>query len=194
MKKLFFLSALTLVCLTANSQDDKTLVKTLDPGSCTGVVMAFNYPTTGEEWQESTVRVLLDVKLTNGNSQVLQQLVKVGRYNIEGTIKDGKYVIDVPGLKKDVTVQGQKMVEEIKVTVYVPTNFALNNQAGQALEVESVLAKKLASNGLAAKGKPFFKPLDMQVKFTVTSENAATSADVMVGGVPLDELLKQASN
>lgn len=194
MKKLFFIGFSFLAAISLKAQDDKTLVKTLDPGSCSAVVMAFDCPSKGEEWQESTVRVLLEVKLSNGNSQVLQQLVKVGRYNIEGAIKDGKYVIDVPGLKKEVTVKGVKMSEEIKATVYVPTNFSLVNVAGQPLQVESVLAKKLADQGLAAKGKPFFKPIDMQVKFTVANETDATASDVLVGGVPLADLVKLAAN
>ena len=195
MKKIVMLLALStfLVDLAFAQVENKTLVKTLDPGASNAIALDFEFPSKGEEWPESTVRILLEINLKSANTSVLQQLVKIGRYTIVGEQKEGKFVIGIPGLKKDLNYKGQKLEESVQVHLLVPAGAVVNNNSGSTVQIESTLAKKLAAQGLATKGKPFFKPIECEVKLIGNDAAASMSlSDIVIDGVTLQELLKKA--
>lgn len=145
MKVFSFLAALFLISSSVFAQEsDKTLVKTLNPEECPNVQIDIkNKGMSAEPWDEGTIRVQLEVK-ANIPSAVLAQLVKAGRYSIDGS-KDGEtYIVSAPNLEKSITIGGKDLEEEIKITVQTPGYFALN---------DGVLSKDINVEELAARGE-----------------------------------------
>lgn len=169
---------------SAQADGEKALVKTLDPKSAESLVMDVNFPVNGQEWGEPTVRVLLEIHGSNVNVKVIEQLVKAGRYSVEGALVDKKFVISMPGLKKEVTYQGVKVTEQLKATLFVPSGFDVAKADGDKMVIESQLAKKLAIQGLAARGKPFFQPVDCSIQIScATTDNDFKPEALLMDGV-----------
>jgi hypothetical protein len=135
MKVLSFVALfLSFVCF-ANAQtpenSDQTLVKSFDAESSTNVVIDFKTSEINPQpWDGQSFRVEMIIK-ANMPIQVLQQLVKAGRYSLEGT-KDGEsYIVSAPNLSKTVTVRDRTLEEEIIISIKTPGAFALS---GNSLE------------------------------------------------------------
>lgn len=188
----FFLLAFTAMAFVSNAQnDDKSFVKTLNPGVSNTIVMDVKFPVNGKQWEESSMRVLLYVSLENANESVLKQLVQLGRYNVEGRVEGDKYIVDVPALSKEVTIKGAKLIETVKAEIYVPGGILVANVEGETIQVESERFKQLQSAGLAMKGAPIFKPFDCEVNFTTQQSSEAISPDdIMIDGQKLSALPK----
>jgi hypothetical protein len=184
----FLITCSVLFSLGLQAQDQKTLVRTLDPANCNSIVLDFGFPVNGEEWDQNTMRVLLEVKLLNGSEQVLSQLVKVGRYTVEGRIEEGRFIVYAPSILKEVTFKGVKMEEEFKASIFVPSNSEVTKMNGEKVQVESILAKKLAAQGLAQKGEPVFQPFEVSIQFSAALPDEAdfTPADILIDGQPIE--------
>ena len=186
-----FIATMFAVGVLSAQDDDKTLLKTLNPENSNAVVLDFAYTTKAEEWKEPNIRIMMTVKLTNGNDNVLKQLVQVGRYNVEGKKEGDKYIVSIPGLKKDVTVKGVKMEEEVAVTILVPTGITVSNSTGTAIEVESEFMGSLAAKGFATRGEPIFKNgFEVAIQFTsgTTDASVVSPDDILVGGEKLSSI------
>jgi hypothetical protein len=189
IKLLLAAVVLAMSTLSLQAQDGKTLVRSLDPAGNNAIVLDFGFPVSGEEWDQNTMRVLLDVKLVNGSEDVLSQLVKVGRYTVEGRIENGKFIVYAPSILKEVTVKGVKMEEQFKATIYVPSGAEVSTAKGDVVQIESIMAKKLAAQGLAMKGEPVFKPFDVtiQISAMVPNDPNFSPSDILIDGKPIGE-------
>ena len=76
-------------------ESNKTLVKTLNPKECPNIKIDIrNQNLSTSIWDEGTIRLQLEVQ-ANVPLAVLQQLVKAGRYSLDGG-KDGDSMIFAP--------------------------------------------------------------------------------------------------
>lgn len=124
MKKLtlalaFFLSANFLM-----AQESTNLVQTLNPQEAKGVKLDIqttdgkNNPAAYEkskDWDEGAGAIRLNIVIeANIPTAIIQQLVKAGRYKIQGNLKGDLFVIEAPNLQKTITIRGTDLVEKIK--------------------------------------------------------------------------------
>ena len=112
----------------AMAQDNasKNLVKTFDANGASSITFECKQKDIKSNvWDGGLLRVELLVK-ANMPEQVLEQLVKAGRYTIEGRLNEnGEYVIVAPNVEKSVTVRGKDLEEEIIILVQTPTLYHL---------------------------------------------------------------------
>ncbi|MEO1435058.1 MAG: hypothetical protein AAFV80_05935 [Bacteroidota bacterium] len=175
MKHVSLLMVFVFATLFAIAQDaNKKYVKTLDPEESQNIILVFDHPAEAKEWQEDKMRILVDVTLKNGNETVLERLMLAGRYRVTSRKEGEKFIIDIPGLAKEVTVQGQPLQEDIKALVYVPKYTMVETKTQGAL-TQLVIAKQidpeLAARGLAAKFDPTFSPFDLEVNISYPEGN-----------------------
>jgi hypothetical protein len=129
MRVLSFFTVLFFTAFLAKAQEhsDKTLIKTLDPSEATSVVIDFKAAQINPQpWDGMGFRIELIIK-SNMPLHVLEQLVKAGRYTLEG-VKDGDtYFVNAPNLEKNVSVRGKDLEEEISVSVKTPGYYIMAN-------------------------------------------------------------------
>lgn len=137
MKKIMLMLAIVASSQWAMAQDnsEKNLVKTFDPKGSTSIAFECKQKEVkADVWDGGLMRVELVVK-ANMPTSVLDQLVKAGRYNIDGAVNaNGEFVISAPNVSKAVVVRGTDLVEEIYVVVQTPTKYIV---ASNKLEKET---------------------------------------------------------
>lgn len=176
MKVLSFFLAFLLVSSASFAQEsDKTLVKTLNPLECPNVQIDIqNKGINSEPWDEGTIRIQLEIK-ANIPEAVLTQLVKAGRYSIDGG-KDGEtYIVSAPNLAKSISIGGKDLEEEITIKVQTPGYFALNDAGVLSKEIneETIAARSNNAEEAAAmikKMKAIKEDLNMEVSVVSTSK------------------------
>lgn len=173
MRQLFFLCAFFAMGTSLWAQEsDKTLVKTLNPDEAPNVHI--NIKNEGMEsapWDEGTIRVQLEIE-ANVPEAILGQLVKAGRYSLDGN-KDGEiYIVSAPNLDKSISIGGKDLEEKITIKVQTPGYFALNSQGMLSKEIdEGVIAARSNSAEEAAKMLKKMKAIqeDMDIEVMVKS-------------------------
>jgi hypothetical protein len=129
MRVLSIFAFLFCIAFAVNAQElsDKTIVKTLNPEEASSVVINFKAAQINPQpWDGMAFRIELLVK-ANMPTQVLEQLVKAGRYNLDG-YKDGdNYFVTAPNIEKNVSVRGKDLEEEIIVLIKTPGYYELAN-------------------------------------------------------------------
>lgn len=177
MRKVW-LFCLTLLCSTAFLQaqeSDKTLVKTLNPEECPNVQIDIkNKGMEATPWDEGTIRVQLEIK-ANIPEAVLTQLVKAGRYSIDGGKDADVYIVSAPNLNKAITIGGKDLEEEITIKVQTPGYFALNDAGvlSKNINEETIAARSNNAEEAAAmikKMKAIKENVNMHVSVTSTSK------------------------
>jgi hypothetical protein len=118
--KNFLTFILLIFTLSTQAQSSKTLIKTLDPDGASTISFNFDYKNLiHKKWDEKFVRVQMEIH-TNVSEALLTQLIKAGRYNLEGTKENDEFVITAHNLQKKLTVAGKTVDEEIILNVDVP--------------------------------------------------------------------------
>ncbi len=127
MKNLTLLSLFLLITGLLSAQNDsKTLVKTIDPIGASEVLFDFKYSKLeSKTWNNNTVRLQLEVR-SNMPEPILNQLVKSGRYTLEGSKNGSTYTLKAPNLAKQVTIGGKALQEEIILHVEMPESMKLS--------------------------------------------------------------------
>ncbi|WBM75902.1 hypothetical protein [Saprospira grandis] len=124
----------------AQDNSEKTLVKTLMPEESSEVVFETKNATIGAEpWDQKGMRVEIEV-ISNMPVSVLEQLVKAGRYELEGRTEDGIFYVNAPKMEKQVTVRGKLLEEVINFNVKTPGYYVLSEN------------RLMPDAGLAARG------------------------------------------
>ncbi len=121
MKNISLLSLFLIFAVLLSAQNEsKTLVKTIDPSGASSVLFDFKYNKLEiKNWNNNTVRLQLEIR-SNMPESILNQLVKSGRYTIEGTKIGETYTLKAPNLGKKVTIGGKVLQEEIILQVEMP--------------------------------------------------------------------------
>lgn len=156
-------------------ESDKTLVKTLNPDEAPNVhINIRNEGMESNPWDEGTIRVQLEIE-ANVPEAILAQLVKAGRYSLDGG-KDGEiYIVSAPNLEKTITIGGKDLEEKITIKVQTPGYFALSDQGMLSKEInEEVIAARSNNAEEAAKMlkkmKSIQEDVDIEVMVKSTSK------------------------
>ncbi len=94
-------------------------------------------------WNQPTIRIEINVSLPSGNASTLDQLAKVGRYDLKGDLAADVLTISAPNLYRVVKVKGEELRETVNYVVFMPKD----------IEVE-VLSIAPATGMVAAQKKP----------------------------------------
>ncbi len=170
MKNLFLIIGCALITGVAFGQANKTYVKTVDPQMSQEISLEFDHPYEVEQWDNDGLRMLIDVKLLNGSEKILEQLMLAGRYKITKEKKGEAFAIDIPGLKKEVTIRGVKLEEEVTLKLMVPRYTLVDSQEEDGLAMVNIkrgLSPELAASGVKAKFDPNFYEFDVEFNFAV---------------------------
>lgn len=192
MQKLFLL-CLTLFSLQSFAQEtEKTLVKSFDPEGSEIIKVEFTDQVTTDIWDENVLQVELDIHV-NTSAAILSQLIKVGRYSIEGSKEENTYYLRLPALQKDVVIRGNKLTENIQASIKTPGYMVV--ESGAVHKDIAMLDQKMggaaARSTQADKLKLFTKNIELHIRFKATGEDVDPS-EVMVGDTPLTELMTDA--
>lgn len=175
MRQLFFLCAFLAMGTALLAQGDKTLVKTLNPDEAPNVhINIRNQGMESESWDEGTIRVQLEIE-ANVPEAILAQLVKAGRYSLDGG-KDGEiYIVSAPNLEKSITIGGKDLEEKITIKVQTPGYFALNDKGMLSKEINEEVIAARSNNAedaaaLLKKMKSIREDMDIEVSVKSTSK------------------------
>jgi hypothetical protein len=132
--------------VTFAQDSDKTLVKSLNPEECPNVKIDIkNKAINANPWDEGTIRVELEIK-ANVPEAILNQLVKAGRYTIEGE-KDGEtYIVKAGNLGKSITIGGKDLEEEITISVKTPGYFAMADNGVLSKDINDAVIAARSDN------------------------------------------------
>lgn len=182
MKNLFLIIGCALITGLAFGQASKTYVKTVDPQMSQQISLEFDHPYEVEQWDEDGLRMLIDVKLLNGSEKILEQLMLAGRYKITKEKKGEAFAIDIPGLKKEVTIRGEKLEEEVTLKLMVPRYTLVDSEEENGLATVNIkrgLSPELAAAGVKAKFDPNFYEFDVEFNFAVGDETQIEDPSMM---------------
>ena len=135
----------TLILLVSSNflsaQIEKTLVKAfnIDGNNIVEMDVSEKSNVVVHKWGEDQMRVIMTVSLENGSDMMLKSLVKVGRYNLDGSDESGLFRVFLPELMKEVKLRsGNKLIENIDFEVFVPSDVQVKtNQLSDALAEET---------------------------------------------------------
>jgi hypothetical protein len=94
-------------------------------------------------WNQPTIRIEINVSLPSGSASTLDQLAKVGRYDLKGDLTADLLTISAPNLHRVVKVKGEELREAVSYVVFMPKD----------IEVE-ILNISPAAGMAAAQKKP----------------------------------------
>ena len=129
MKFLFFVTLFFgfTLNLTAQDNSNKTLVRVLDPEASSNMVIKFKTVSISKmPWDDQGFCFELHIK-ANMPVQILEQLLKAGRYEIDGVKYGDSYYVIAPNIDKNVTVRGKDLEEQITLVIKTPGNYDLTD-------------------------------------------------------------------
>ena len=129
MKFLFFITLFFgfTLNLTAQDNSNKTLVRVLDPEASSNMVIKFKTVSISKmPWDDQGFCFELLIK-ANMPVQILEQLLKAGRYEIDGVKYGDSYYVIAPNIDKNVTVRGKDLEEQITLVIKTPGNYDLTD-------------------------------------------------------------------
>lgn len=189
MKKLLLMLALAASSQWAMAQDnsEKNLIKTFDPKGSTSVSFECQQKSIKTAtWDGAMMRVELVVK-ANMPTAVLEQLVKAGRYNIEGAVNaNGEFVVSAPNAAKSVVVRGTDLVEEIHITVQTSDKYLVSNNRMEK-ETPMVAARTLSDIEKIKEMKKISQTMETAVKIESTLKTQP-KFELKVGDILIDDV------
>lgn len=105
---------------------EKTFVRSFNLEGAQEAVLQFEGAVEVKTWSQSIARIQMTVGLEKGSDSMLRSLAQAGRYNLKGQLENDQFLISVPGLNREVSVNGQTLVENISYVVFVPDNIRVN--------------------------------------------------------------------
>lgn len=105
---------------------EKTFVRSFNLMGAQETTLRIDAPIEVKTWSQSIARIQMTVGLQNGSESMLRSLAQAGRYNLKGQLESQQYVISVPGLEREVLVNGKALAEDITYVVFVPDNVRVN--------------------------------------------------------------------
>lgn len=111
---------LTFVLGTYAQTTEKTFTKAFNTAGTSRIKFDLPGPVDLKIWNNPTIRMEIVVGLPSGNIAMVDQLAKVGRYDLKAETADDMLVITAPNLNKVVKVKGEELHENISYVVFVP--------------------------------------------------------------------------
>jgi hypothetical protein len=99
---------------------EKVLVRSFNPQGAKLIALDLAGPVAVNKWSQNTVRIQMTVSLERGTDSMLRSLLQAGRYNLKGQLDQGDFLISVPGLAREVLVNGVPLAEYVSYEVFVP--------------------------------------------------------------------------
>jgi macrodomain Ter protein organizer (MatP/YcbG family) len=116
-----FTVLLLFVSLFAFGQSvEKTLVKSFNLKGHESVSIEMDAPVEVKTWDNTIMRVQIQINLENGSDALLKSLVQAGRYNLRNKIEDGEYKVYAPALDMQVKIGGKPLQDHVSFIVYKP--------------------------------------------------------------------------
>lgn len=120
------ITLLLLGIITAINAQTK-VVKTLNPQKCPNVnIKVPNHLLEHQAWDEGGVRIDITVEV-DLPEVILRELVKAGRYVLQGKKMETSYILSVPNMDIPLLVEGQKVKEAVSINVTTPEYIVMNN-------------------------------------------------------------------
>lgn len=133
-KRIAILTILLTFALGAIAQTtSKTFTKAFNTEGKSKIVFDLPGPVDLKIWNQPTIRMEIVVGLPSGSSSVVDQLAKVGRYDLAAEEKEDMLVITAPNLGRVVKVKGEELRENVSYVVFVPKDLEITLQSPTAL-------------------------------------------------------------
>ena len=125
MKNFIWLLLFLLGSFVSFGQSQKTLIKSFN-ANVNEVTINIEGNKSVSTWDKLYVRVELIVK-TNMRNELLEVLVKNGRYTLESNINGGKLFISIPNLQNKIKIGDVELVENFEIKIWLPNDDKLQN-------------------------------------------------------------------
>ena len=109
---------------------EKTFIRSFNLQGASDVTLQLQGPVEVQTWSEDILRVQMTVQLHHGSEAMLRSLAQAGRYNLHGYLEQGRFLIEAPGLAREVLINGQPLTEQIAFTVFAPENVQITVEDG----------------------------------------------------------------
>ena len=123
MKNFIWLLVFLLGSFVSFGQSQKTLIKSFNV-NVDEVTINIEGNKSVSTWDKLYVRVELIVK-TNMRNEILEVLVKNGRYNFESQINNQILTISLPNLKDKIKIGELDLVENFEIKIWLPNETTL---------------------------------------------------------------------
>lgn len=139
MKKLNnFICTMMLLALCVFNTSAQTVSKTFTKAFNVAGVSQIQLDIPGnidlKTWDNPTIRFEITVNMPTGTSaSMLEELARVGRYNLTLTTQSDQTLIEAPNLKRSIKAKGQEIKENISFTIYAPKNAQIVLPVGNIL-------------------------------------------------------------
>ncbi len=137
MRKKYFLSCLLSICtisLMWGQEAEKTFVQSFNLQGKKVIYADLNGDVQVQEWNNSVVRVQMNVKLDNATNSMLKGLATTGRYVIRPQLGLDGVTVSTPGLEKMVKYGGAKIEENVVYTIFVPSDVEVQMKGESSLK------------------------------------------------------------
>jgi hypothetical protein len=105
---------------------EKTFVRSFNLQGAQEAVLQVEGAVEVKTWSQAITRVQMTVGLERGSESMLRSLSQAGRYNLKGTLENDQFFISIPGLEREVLVNGQALEESISYVIFVPEKVRVN--------------------------------------------------------------------
>ena len=126
--------SLSTVLVIAQTNIEKTLVKSFNLKGSQEITLNLEGDIDVQERVGEIVRVQMTIGVA-GSEAMLKSLITAGRYNLKMQDTENGPLIDSPGLQREITVRGSKLVETISYVVYVPENVTVKYGSEAASDI-----------------------------------------------------------
>lgn len=111
---------------------EKTFVRSFNIQNAQEIALQFDGMVEVQTWSQKIMRIQMNVSLERGSESMLRSLAQAGRYNLIGKMVDGQYVVNIPGLSREVQVNGAALPETVSYVVYVPEDVHVDIQTSSS--------------------------------------------------------------
>jgi len=109
-----------LLIFTDHVSAQKTFTKPFNTDGASRIKFDLPGPIDLKIWHQATIRIEISVDLPSGSTSMLDQLAKVGRYDLNAENINDELVVTSPNMNRVVRVKGEKLRENLSYVVYVP--------------------------------------------------------------------------
>jgi len=127
----FFLATVLVI---AQTNIEKTLVKSFNLKGNQEITLNLEGDIDVQERSGEIVRVQMTIGVA-GSEAMLKSLITAGRYNLKMKDTEDGAIINSPGLQREITVRGKKLIETISYIVYVPEDVTVKYGSEAASDI-----------------------------------------------------------
>lgn len=127
---LLFLSVATLHAQTVT----RTFTRSFNMTGINSVFLDLPGTVDVTSWDNPTLRFEITVQMPDGTSpSMLEELVRIGRYNLTMVNTDGQSTVSAPNLKRQLKAKGAEIKEQVSFNVFAPKKLELTLPAASGV-------------------------------------------------------------